>query len=100
LRNYFNASPSDLGSFSRAKAFSEDGLIRTPRGQQSFRGIPFLLGPEGDHGKSWLVLSRRPSAWSTARVELMLNQKATYFCLGQFCTWVPTPFHDGIVQIP
>jgi hypothetical protein len=44
LRNYYNASPSDLGSFGRAKAFSQDGVIRTPKDKQKFRWDSFLAG--------------------------------------------------------
>ena len=104
LGDYFNASPSDFGPRSRAKPFSRDGLIRTPLGKQKLRGIPFALAPAGKHQsdrqKQWLALSRKSSAWTTPAVEIPLSQKATYVCLAQFCDWIRTPVHDGIVHTP
>lgn len=91
LRPHFNASPSDFGPRERARELSEegerDGLIRIPTGQQSLRGIPFWLGPEGIQEKSWVVLSTHPNAWAASRVEIPLRQKASFICLAQFCDW-------------
>ena len=99
LSRHFNASPTDFGPHSRARAFSKDGLIRTPSGLQSLRGIPFSMAKEeGSHNKRWLALSKRSSAWTTASVEMPVKQKASYLCLVHFCDWIPTPVHDNISQ--
>lgn len=99
LSRYFNASPIDFGPHSRARAFSKDGLIPTPSGIQSLRGVPFSMAKEeGSHNKRWLALSKQSKAWTTASVEMPLQQKATYICLVNFCDWIPTPVHDGISQ--
>src|SRR5439155_661039 len=75
----------------RAKGLSpesaQDGLIRTPAGKETFRGIPFLLGPEGVQKRSWVVLSKRKNAWVTESVEIPLNRKAGFICLAQFNDW-------------
>ncbi len=91
LGNHFTASPSDFGPRERAKGLSpesaQDGLIRTPAGKETFRGIPFLLGPEGVQKRSWVVLSKRKNAWVTESVEIPLNRKAGFICLAQFNDW-------------
>ena len=91
LGNHFTASPSDFGPRERAKGLSpesaQDGLIRTLAGKQTFRGIPFLLGPEGVQKRSWVVLSKRKNARVTESVEIPLNRKAGFICLAQFNDW-------------
>ena len=51
LSRIFNCSPDDFGPREQAKRLSgydqQEDLIRTPSGLQSFRGIPFLTGPDG-----------------------------------------------------
>lgn len=93
LAEYFNAAPRDLGSKPEARGLSaggrEDGLLRMPAGSQTFRGIPFLLGPEGVGNKSWVVLSRSQKPWATAEVEIAAAGKASYLCLTGFCDWDP-----------
>jgi len=62
-------------------------LIRTPSGNQNFRGIPFELGPEGVNKKSWIALSSKRSSWATAQAEIPIGRTAAFFCLAQFCNW-------------
>jgi hypothetical protein len=90
LSSYFTASPFDFGPRSQAKGWgwpSQDGYIHLPGGNQSFRGVPFLLGPEGTKAKSWLVLSSRNLAWSTREIEIPIRQLGTFICWAQFCDW-------------
>jgi len=78
----FNASSRDLGP---RKQVAGDGLLRTPAGNQSLRGVPFRLGPDGLDDKRWIVLSTRPSAARTADVPL--GDPASFVCLAMFCDW-------------
>jgi hypothetical protein len=98
LSAYFSASPRDFGPRAHAQKGTKgiirglsgcgrDGLIRTPAGQQTYRGIPFLLGPEGLSEKRWIVLSTRGGSGSIREVEIPLRQKASFFCLSSFCDW-------------
>jgi hypothetical protein len=94
LISHFNASPSDFGPRDLAKDMGgpskQDGLIHTPSGKQNFRGIPFLLGPEGSEAKSWIVLSQhRDRPWGAETVDIVVDQKAGSICLAQFCDWDP-----------
>jgi len=104
LSAHFTASPSDFGPREQAKrmggASAQDGLLRTPAGKQNFRGIPFLLGPEGMQSKSWVTLSSRKDSWVAETVEIPVNQKAGSICLAQFCDWDPneTPPPEEDVQ--
>ena len=70
-----------------ATGSARDGLIRTPGGDQYFRGIPFRLGPESLHEKRWLVLSTRPDQNSTRSVQIPLQQRASFLCVASFCDW-------------
>lgn len=103
LSPFFNASPADFGPRDWAEDLigdsARDGLVRTPTGKQNFRGIPFSLGQEGVEKKSWAVLSTRANSWVARRLEIPLQQKATYVCLAQFCDWDPNeaPTHGGDV---
>jgi len=107
LSPYFTASPTDFEPREQAKkmgaASPRDGLLHTPSGKQNFRGIPFLLGPEGAQQKSWVVLSSRKDSWLTETVEIPLNQKAGFICLAQFCNWdsheTPPPDQDDPERI-
>lgn len=99
LSRHFNASPTDFGPHSRAREFSEDGLIRTPSGRKSVRGIPFSMAEEGTQNKRWLALSKRPSTWTTTSAEMPLEKRASHICLLHFCDWIPTPEHDNIEQL-
>src|SRR5208283_5933809 len=68
LSHLFTSSPEDFGARLQARELSgecsEDGLMRTPGGEQTFRGIPFLLGPQ--RGKCWVVLSTHAVAAKTS----------------------------------
>ena len=92
LDRYLNVSSRQFGPREQARqapalrTSSHDGLIRTPSGQQRFRGIPFLLGPDGVDEKAWLVVSNQ-DAFSAPAVEIPLHQKATFICLAAFCDW-------------
>src|SRR4029077_16913993 len=91
LAPYFTASASDFGAREQAKELggvsAKDGLIRTPTGKQTFRGIPFLLGAEGIMKRSWVVLSKRNSTWTKQSIEISIEQKAGFLCLAGFCDW-------------
>jgi hypothetical protein len=102
LASYFTAAPSDLGPRQQMKASDspavQDGLIRTPPGRQSFRGIPFLLGAEGAGQKNWIVLSHQKKPWIRQSLEIPLNQTARFVCIAGFCDWdeneTPPPNQD------
>jgi hypothetical protein len=91
LNRLLNASSSDFGPHDLARWFgaasTADGLLRTPTGKQSFRGIPFQLGPEGISSKCWAALSTKTSSWTTTGVELPINQNANFVCIASFCDW-------------
>src|SRR3990172_6501702 len=107
LTPHFTASASDFGPREQAKelggASAQDGLIRTPTGKQNFRGIPFLLGTEGIMKKTWVVLSKRNSAWTKQSIEIPIKQKARFLCLAGFCDWdeneSPPPNQDVIEKV-
>jgi hypothetical protein len=88
---HFHASAADVGPVEEAGHLSaesaRDKLIRTPSGRQVYRGIPFLLGPEGTDAKKWIALSLARKAWSAERVEIPIGSKASFLCLAQFCNW-------------
>lgn len=91
LSAYFNASARDFGSRDRARELggqsATDGLIRMPSGAQRFRGIPFLLGPEGVANKGWVALSATSHPWSARKVEVSIKKNIGYVCLASFCDW-------------
>jgi hypothetical protein len=99
---HFNASPREFGPRERAKRLggdpANDGLLRMPAGEQSLRGIPFRLGPEGIDQKCWLALSTRSSAWTVRSLEVPLQKSARFVCLAAFCDWdeneTPPPGED------
>jgi hypothetical protein len=105
LRPYFNTSSVDFGPREKAKGLTgesaNDGLIRMPGNNQTFRGIPFRLGPEGIHHKSWLVLSASPRSKATPYVEIPLGHRANFICLAAFCDWdeneTPPP-RDNVIE--
>ena len=107
LAPYFTASASDFGAREQAKELgataAKDGLIRTPAGKQTFRGIPFWLGPEGIKKKAWVVLSKRNSTWTKQSVEISVERKASFLCLAGFCDWDenenPAPNQDVIEKV-
>jgi hypothetical protein len=107
LTAHFTASSTDFGPRDEAKGLNpqsaRDGLIRMPSGKQTFRGIPFELGPEDTRTKSWIVLDQKENPWSTASCEIALHQKASFICLAQFCDWDPNesppPNEDVIEQV-
>jgi len=107
LSHYFNCSSSDFGPRPQAKAPGDDsaeaGLLRTPGGDQHFRGIPFQLGPESLHDKRWLVVSKRPTEGFTRSAQIPLQQRAGYLCLAAICDWDknedPPPNTDVAEQV-
>jgi len=105
LHPYFNASSVDFGAREKAKGLTgesaNDGLIRMPGGNQIFRGIPFRLGSEGIHNKSWLVLGTGLGSKATTHVEIPLGDCADFICLAAFCDWdeneTPPP-RDNVIE--
>ena len=93
LGPYFNVTPAQFGPRAQARQFGRgsdrDDLIRTPAGQQSLRGIPFLLGPEGVEAKRWLLLSASSSSLGLRKTEIPLGRRASFLCLAAFCDWDP-----------
>jgi hypothetical protein len=91
LTHFFNCSAEDFGPREKAKALvgyeGRPGLVRTPAGRQSLRGIPFLLGPGGWEQKGWAVLSTESRPWARRGIEIPLNQGANFLCLAAFCDW-------------
>lgn len=91
LGAYLNCSATDFGPRPKAKAWNDDSvgdrLIRTPGGDQSFRGIPFRLGPEDLREKQWLVLSTLSSQNFTRSVQIPVQQQASFLCMAAFCDW-------------
>lgn len=107
LSRHFTASSSDFASLDQASGSTRqgrrEGLIRMSAGKQTFRGIPFLLGPEGPKSKSWAVLSSRKASWTTGGLKIPVQQKATFVCLAQFCdrdkNEMPEPGQDLIERV-
>ncbi len=93
LGPHFNVTPTQFGPRPQARelgsGLSRDGLIRTPAGRQSLRGIPFLLGPEGVEVKRWLLLSTSSQIAGTRKTEIHLGRQASFLCLAAFCGWDP-----------
>jgi hypothetical protein len=91
LTALFNAASSDFGPHDLARwlggASAGDGLLRTPTGEQNFRGIPFQLGPEGVSKKCWAALSTKTNPWTTTSVEMRVDGTANYVCIASFCDW-------------
>ena len=73
LRRYFNASSRDLGSRDEFRRLggecAADGLLRTPAGRQSLRGLPYRLGPESLNEKRWVLLSTRPGPSAARTIQ-------------------------------
>jgi len=107
LASHFTAASADFGPREKAKGLSSDskgdGLIRMPGGTQTFRGIPFLLGPSDTKRKSWIALDVRKSSWAVPSCEISLQKKAVFICLAQFCDWDenedPLPHQDLIEKV-
>ena len=107
LDRYFTASTIEFGPRDNARSFGRDsqrdGLVRVPAGRQTFRGVPFALGPEGTGDKRWVVLSTCGCASTTAKLEIPLGQSAGYVCLAAFCDWdkndPPPPGKDYAEEI-
>jgi hypothetical protein len=98
LTPYFNCSPTDFGPREQAKRLSgyagREGLIRTPSGRQSFRGIPFLTGPESADQKSWVTLSTLGYSWSARTIEILIQHRANFLCFASFCDWDKDEMHS------
>ena len=92
LSHLFNSSPEDFGSRRQARELSgecsEDGLVHTPRGEQTFRGIPFLLGPQ--RGKCWVVLSTHAVARRQVISKFPLGDAPAPFALQRSATGIRT----------
>jgi hypothetical protein len=107
LTSNFTASSSDFGPREKARGLSsqsaKDALIRMPGGEQTFRGIPFLLGPRDVAKKSWIALNLRESSWATRNCEISLRRKSGFICLALFCDWDgnedPLPHEDVIERV-
>src|SRR5208283_2240266 len=91
LAPFFNCSPADFGPREQAKSLlgyaGRPGLIRTPAGRQSLRGIPFYLSPGGWDEKGWAVLGTESKPWATRTLQIPLNHNASFVCLAAFCDW-------------
>ncbi|MBZ5564617.1 MAG: CehA/McbA family metallohydrolase [Acidobacteriia bacterium] len=107
LGPHYSASPTEFGPREQARGLSgdpnRDGLLRTAVGEQSCRGIPFGLGPEGLSTKRWLALSKREVAWTKREVEIPVGQRAGFVCLAAFCDWdkneAPPPGEDAAENV-
>ncbi len=99
LSRYYSASPAEFGPRQLAKDLSgdsmQDGIIRTLGGKQNFRGMPFLLGKEGIHEKSWLVLSTSLDSWTRQSLDIPLGERVRFLCFAQFCDW-----DEGLLDLP
>lgn len=85
LTQYFNAdrSPTPLVRGGQAPwvAYIQEPIRNLPGGQQTFRGIPFRLGPaEGE--KCWLVLG---TGRNYAEISLPPDSTASYVLFAHFC---------------
>ena len=73
LTPFFNCSPKDFGPREQANSLDgysgHAGLIRTPAGRQSLRGIPFLLGGGAWDQKGWVALSTQSKAWTAHTLQ-------------------------------
>ena len=91
LGRFFNASSRDFGPREQARRLggeiAGDGLLRTPAGRQTLRGLPFRLGPDSLDEKRWVLLSTRPGPGAARSVEVPLDQPARFVCLATFCEW-------------
>jgi len=112
LSSYYCASSAEFGSRPLAKGLSgdcsRDGFIRMPAGKQNFRGIPFLLGKEDIHKKSWLALSTSLDSWTRSSLLIPFGKRLGFLCLAQFCDWdegledypgVPAPSPEKLGQV-
>jgi hypothetical protein len=79
--SFFTASDSDLKTLMKHPASTAADIA----GRRSLRGIPFLLGPPGAEQKRYVVLGKRGSPGTTARLELPVAKTASFVCLAQFC---------------
>lgn len=90
LNSHFTTAPADWKGLAAGKTgvvSPQDGLMHTPSGKQSFRGVPFSLGPEGGQQKCWVGVSDSKAPWLAKSFEIHVNQKASFICLAQFCNW-------------
>jgi len=83
LTRFFN-SPARLSSKARGKALGwnaqiEERIANLPRGQQTFWGIPFRLGPKNLAQKGLIVLGGGRS-----EAEVPLKGEATHVCFVHF----------------
>lgn len=102
LRGLFNASTLDFGPRPWARRWPgvTDNLIRTIRGTQTLRGLPFELGPEGLDQKAWFVLSTNSQPWTAGYVDIPIGRQTRYLCLAQFCDWEAEEFDPTDIDKP
>jgi hypothetical protein len=96
LTPYCNTSVADFGTRQPPAGTAEAGaepvdFARIPRGNQTFRGIPFLLGRQGAGAKTWVAVATHRRAWGASAVEIRLGHKARQLCFAHFCDWDATP---------
>src|SRR5438128_399090 len=106
ISRHLTATARDFGAREQARGLlgcEQDGLVRTPAGEQKLRGIPFLLALEGSETKRWIALSTRPSSWAVSSVEIPLSKRAAFVCVGAFCDWdrdeVPASGQEQVERI-
>lgn len=79
LSGHFNAAPKP-GKTSPWHPSMADRYQVIPRGDQSFWGIPFHLGPESLTKKGYLLIGARRRA-----VTVLAKGRATHVCIIHFC---------------
>jgi hypothetical protein len=107
LSAYFNSSAREFGTREMAAVIggdsANDSLIRVPGGWRDMAGIPFILGPEDLHGKSWIVLSAKSGPNANTVVEIPVVQKAHFICVTSFCDFdeneTPGPGQDVFQKV-
>jgi hypothetical protein len=107
LSAHFTASSTDFGVHDVARSFggdsAKDALLRTPTGNQRFRGIPFCLGSDSIEDKCWLAMTNKESSWAVQEAQIPIQRKGRFICLASFCDWDanenPKPGDDGAERV-
>lgn len=94
LAALYTASPSGIGPrpWARNATGVTDGLLRTPSGSQTLRGLPFELGPAPVTQKSLILLSSASIPGAVSSAEIPLNKPARWLCLATYCDWETVEF--------
>ncbi len=68
---------------------SEKDLRNIPTGRQTFSGVPFdIINPEGNKGKSCIVLAGGPKLWFPAEIKgIPVNRRADILCFLHTMAW-------------